>query len=179
VRGYAVHRGLTHRARLLSLVAVLASCASTGSSRRDDAAVEKGEDCQAVRDEALRACVDGFKERADELGDEGDLDVALYGVCPYAGAVAWTGCRRGAFETFKGHSEEGYCGDRADFIESSIETSCVRHAPSPIEAMNVFLKSCFDWAVRGGENYRSECKSVGRPVLESSRQKSEMPGVCL
>jgi len=146
--------------RPISLFASLSllACAHEGAPpKAGDVPVPEPEACRTARDDTLRACVNGYLARARELGQDGDLALALEEVCPYAGAIAVSGCHRGAFERFRGRSAGGACGDRADYIESSIEMSCMHFVGQPIERFNAFVAECFDWAERGGEEYRSRC----------------------
>jgi len=150
--------------RPISLLASLSllACAHEGAPPPAEAVpAPESRACETVRDDTIRACVNGYAARARDAGEEGDLALALEEVCPYAGAIAFSGCHRGAFERFRGRNREGACGDGADYIESSIEMSCMHFVGRPIERFNAFVEECFDWAERGGEAYRSRCP--GRP----------------
>ena len=147
--------------RIALLSALLAvACAGSRSSVPQRPLSDEGlQDCKTVRDETLRACVIGFSARAREVGEGDYLERVTHAVCPYAGAIAWSGCHRGAFGRFAARSAEGACGDRADFIKGSIETSCLHWTGPSLERFNDFVKECFDWAERGGEDYRRGCES--------------------
>ncbi len=122
-------------------------------------------DCETLRDETVRACVLGFQVRREQPRDGEDvteLEFALGGVCPYAGAIAWSGCHRGALERFRSHNALGACGDRGDYVEASIETSCMRPFDLPLGQWNDLVRKCFQWAEVGGQDYTSSC--LGRPV---------------
>jgi hypothetical protein len=115
--------------------------------------------CVELRDRAVRTCVDGFRARTP-FGEErpGDLRFALEAACPYAGAVAWSGCERGSFERFDGRSELGRCGDVADYVETAIELSCLhRHEERPLAEWNALVKRCFEWALAGSGGLRALC----------------------
>src|SRR5690349_20738570 len=89
-------------------------------------------DCEAVRDRTIRACVEGYWANVGEVDPDGlEFQFAILDACPYAGAVAWSGCYRGAFESFAGRSPLGRCGDEADYVESSILTSCMHPRELP------------------------------------------------
>ena len=114
-------------------------------------------DCDALRDETVRACVSGFEARRGEPVVEEELEVALGEVCPYAGAVAWSGCHRGAFRAFDSRGERGRCGDRAAYVESAIETSCMRPIDLPLARWNDLVRRCFEWAEAGRDDSASTC----------------------
>jgi len=147
--------------RLATGALLALGCASSRLEKPVVAPPEQQPRCEVLRDLAIRECVNGFIA----VGGEDALEMALHEVCPYAGALAWSGCRRGALEQFKGRSGRGSCDDLADYIESSIETSCVHHAGTPLDRWSGFLKACFEWALRGGEDYRSGCE--GNPGAQS------------
>jgi hypothetical protein len=116
------------------------------------------EDCDTLRDETIMACVKGFEAKVDVPdGRSMKFQFALHGVCPYAGAIAWSGCHRGALERFRGRNAAGACGDRADFIESAIETSCTRPSGLPLDEWNHLVKECFEWAETGSKHYTMNC----------------------
>jgi hypothetical protein len=115
-------------------------------------------DCAFVRDEAIRACVNGFHATSERI-DERTLEFrfALQAACPYAGAVAWSGCHRGAFQKFAGRSAHGRCGDEADYIETAVLTSCMRPSELPVELWNPLVQRCFGWAAEGSTQYKARC----------------------
>jgi hypothetical protein len=151
--------------RAAAVLAVASLCACAG---RTPAAAELRRpplDCQTIRDETLRACVDGFRA-VGRLDEADEVAFALHSACPYAGAVAWSGCSRGAFERFEGRSPAGRCGDEGDFVESSIQTSCMRpSAELPLAEWNRLVKQCFRWAELGSGAFRASCgaRAAGRP----------------
>jgi hypothetical protein len=125
-------------------------------------------DCAALRSTAVRACVDGFAAEARPPREEDELAVrfALEAACPYAGAIAWSGCGRGAFERFEGRSALGRCGDLADYVESSILLSCMRRQEGlAVDAWNALVKRCFAWAGSGTGAMRALC-AVDRAAQE-------------
>ena len=97
----------------------------------------------------------GVRKVAVKAYDELAADV----VCPYAGAVAWSGCHRGAFRRFQSRSSGGACGDRADYVESSIQTSCMRPIDVPLARWNSVVRGCFERAAAGRELYASSCRA--------------------
>ena len=74
-----------------------------------------------------------------------------------AGAVAWSGCHRGAFQKFAGRSAGGRCGDEADYIETAVLTSCMRPSELPVELWNALVQRCFGWAAEGSTQYKARC----------------------
>jgi hypothetical protein len=160
--------GRASTAALAAALAVLACTDRTATvpvdaaagppARRTDAAAAAPLDCAFVRDEAIRACVNGFHAKAERI-DERTLEFrfALHAACPYAGAVAWSGCHRGAFEKFAGRSAHGRCGDEADYIETAVLTSCMRPSELPVELWNSLVQRCFGWAAEGSTQYQARC----------------------
>jgi len=144
------------------LVTVALACA--GPRTVAPRAERPSPDCDVLRDDTVRACVAGFQRRSDRLEDPeaAELELAVAEVCPYAGAVAWSGCHRGAFRRFESRSELGACGDRGDYVEAAIQTSCMRPFDMPQRRWNDLVRECFEWAEAGSDEYRSSC--LARPV---------------
>jgi hypothetical protein len=154
------------RARPASGV-LLAAVLSSACAGRTPGAAEPPPaplDCASIRVETLRACVDGFRTGREGVLEDGlELRFALEAACPYAGAVAWSGCNRGAFQRFEGRSAAGRCGDEGDFVESSILTSCLRRSELPLGEWNRLVRECFRWAELGSARFRASCVAARAP----------------
>jgi hypothetical protein len=116
-------------------------------------------DCDGLRDETVRACVAGFQARRAVPEDDEELELALGEVCPYAGAVAWSGCHRGAFRRFESRGGQGPCAEQAAYVESAIQTSCMRPVDLPLSRWNELVRRCFDWAEAGRDDAAAACRS--------------------
>lgn len=149
-------------APLARTVAVAASClalACAGPRAGAGASATPPTDCEAIREETLSACGAGFALGSGQPGTSEDLELAADVVCAYAGAVAWSGCHRGAFRRFQSRSPDGACGDRADYVESSIETSCMRPIDVPLARWSSVVRGCFERAAASRELYVSSCRA--------------------
>src|SRR6266511_3928049 len=96
--------------RGLSLAMLIPVLACAGPRAGAPSTPSPSVDCEILRDETVRACVWGFQARREVPPDDEDvteLEFALGGVCPYAGAIAWSGCHRGALERFRSRSALG------------------------------------------------------------------------
>lgn len=143
--------------RRAGLAAVALALACAGPRAAAPPAARPAPDCDALRDETVRACVAGVEARRGEPTVGEELEVALGEVCPYAGAVAWSGCHRGAFRAFDSRGERGRCDDRAAYVESAIETSCMRPIDLPLGRWNDLVRRCFEWAEAGRDHSASAC----------------------
>jgi hypothetical protein len=140
------------------LLVAAAGFAVACAAARPAPAAEPALDCASVREATIRACVAGFRADVQEI-DEDSLEFlfAIQEACPYAGAIAWSGCHRGAFERFAGRSGAGRCADEADYLETSILTSCMRRLELPALTWNALVKRCFGWAEIGSAAFRARC----------------------
>jgi hypothetical protein len=157
-----VERGAGAGVKRCALLAAATLAAACASRRPAPEVLDPPLDCAAARDGAVRACVEGFRAEVP-VGEERpvELEFAVRGVCPYAGAVAWSGCRRGAFERFRGRSVLGRCGDEVDYVETSILTSCMRRAELPLDVWNALVARCFAWAEAGTARLWAACDARG------------------
>ena len=146
-------------ARIVALAASCLALACAGPRAGAGAAAAPPPDCDALRQETLSACAAGFELGSGHPGASEDLELAADVVCPYAGAVAWSGCHRGAFRRFQSRSAGGACGDRADYVESSIQTSCMRPIDVPLARWNSVVRGCFERAAASRELYASSCRA--------------------
>jgi hypothetical protein len=154
------HVALVHSAVVLAAFLV-AACVPAPSVEAD--APRSPADCEALRDETVLVCVTGFRSTVDEpVEGSVRLEYAVRHACPYAGAVAWSGCHRDAYAKFAGRSAHGPCGDRADYIESAIFASCFRPIALPVAQWNALTRECVGWAEAGAEERRAACRPPSR-----------------